>query len=72
VILNVGELTDLGTGEDQYLDWIKQALTPGTEVAIRILESENVDEPVERRQQQPQEAVERAKAYYEDLKGLDS
>jgi hypothetical protein len=67
VVLNVGGLTDDNAGEDEFVDWIQERLTVGTEIKIKIIDAQECDEPSKRNIRDPADRVEKAREYYEQL-----
>jgi hypothetical protein len=68
ITFHVGGLTDRGSERDEFIDWIRQSLSLGDEVKIRVLEAEEFDQPVRTYTRDASESVERARQYYEQLK----
>jgi hypothetical protein len=68
IALNVGGLTDSGSGQDEFVEWIRKRLSVGDEVKVTILENVHYDEPTERTQRDSAEQAEKAREYYEQIK----
>lgn len=52
----------------EMLDWVRQSLSPGDEIKIRIMESTHADEPSGRRRDDPDLVEKAQRRYYEKLK----
>ncbi len=70
VALVVGGLTDNGSVNDQFVDWVRKRLSVGDEVRIRVIDSSSVDEPAEKSQYDPADRIEKAREYYEEMRRI--
>ena len=68
IALNVGGLTDRGSGSDEFVEWIRRKLSVGDEIRLTILRDVDYDEPSERNQRDSIEQAEKAREYYEQMK----
>ena len=62
--LNVGGLI---SPNKEHVSWTQRQLTLGDEVCIRIVESESVDPPRDRKMEDPAEDVKRQQKYVEQM-----
>lgn len=60
--------SDLGNNRSEALEWIRQSLSPGDEIKIRIKELNQADEPSSRRYDDPDLVEKVQRRYYEKLK----
>lgn len=68
-VFSVGGLQhDDGTGLDEYLDWFRRELPVGSEITLRIVETDAADEPAVRRPVTPEDVERSERKYYERLK----
>ena len=66
--LHVGGLTDNQKSVDEFVEWVKDLLTVGDEVKIKIIETSKADEASQRYQREAAEHLQGAREYYEQLK----
>jgi len=65
---NVGGRVSLSPEGSEDLSWIKQPLKVGDTVGIRIVDVENIDEPVTRERDDPKLVERSQRAFYERMK----
>ena len=68
LILDVGGLTRDPDGAAVHLRWLRQQLLPGQRITIAVIETEAADPPEKRERDEPAQAAERKREYYERLK----
>ncbi len=66
--LNVSGQISRSQNDYENLDWIKERLSIGDEIKIRIIESSKVDPPSKRQQSDPDFLKKQKRKYYENLK----
>jgi hypothetical protein len=66
--LDVGGLAHDADGASVHLRWLRQPLKPGQRITITVLETEIVDEPQKRAREDPAQAAQQKRQYYERLK----
>lgn len=67
-VFSVGGLQSTEDGADEYVDWFRRELPVGTEIVLRIVETDAADEPAVRRPVSPEDVERHERRYYERLK----
>jgi hypothetical protein len=66
--LDVGGLTHDPDGAAVHLRWLREALRPGQQITLTVVETESADPPRTREREDPGLAARRKREYYERLK----
>ena len=66
--LEVGGLTHDADGAAVHVSWLRQPLRPGQTITVAVLETGAVDPPRSRRREDPKQAAQQKREYYERLK----
>lgn len=66
--VTVGGLANYGNNDTEHLDWVKRPLSVGDQVSIRVVDSDDIDDPVSRERIDPDFEEKEERKYYERLK----
>jgi hypothetical protein len=64
----VSGLINFGKNDSEELAWVRESLSPGDEIKIKIVESSHIDEPSSRKRPDPDLVEKEKRRYFESLK----